>query len=227
MEALAELLGAAFVALIEAIVGLAGALASLLAAVIELVFLLITKGRPAAKARYAERKSARAAQKNQARGDDENTSKHTTAISGPQAAIVAGVGLVLLLGFAGAWYLTQKLLTRRIETTTQIAQLADGFFAQLKAKQGPEPQPGPLPEQDAWGQPLELFIDEGVLGKLVVVRSQGPDRSAGTLDDLLAVRALRNKTQQFGAALAKQGAKALADRVQQLFPGVNVKVIEE
>ena len=55
-------------------------------------------------------------------------------------------------------------------------------------------------------------------GSLVVVRSSGPDRKSGSIDDILATRVIRASAKEVGGELAGRGIKAIRDRVAEMLP---------
>lgn len=62
-------------------------------------------------------------------------------------------------------------------------------------------------------------MDKALPGSLLVVRSSGPDRKSGTIDDILATRVVRASAMAVGDELAERGIKALRDRVADLISG--------
>ena len=222
MEAIVELIAALFAAVLEAALGVVQAAAALLAAVIEAVFLALTQGRRAAADRFQQRQQERREQRDATAGDSEQASGEdaveSTSLDHRQAGLfvvlamfgIVGVSIVVLV-------VSQHVRQRRIDTTQkQIDTLADAFVDQMRDDQSDDPVEGLLPERDAWDQPIELFVDRALLGSLVVVRSQGPDRQSGTIDDLLATRVVRASAGEVGGELADRGIEALGKRVKQL-----------
>jgi len=59
------------------------------------------------------------------------------------------------------------------------------------------------------------------------VRSSGPDRKSGSIDDILATRVIRASAKDVGGKLAKRGVKAIRDRVTRLLPGGDKEQLPE
>ena len=127
--------------------------------------------------------------------------------------------MVVTVGAVGGIWYHQELTKQRIaRTRNQIELLANGFSAQAKLPKPVLPE-GKLPDRDAWGTPCELFVDEWLLGTLIVVRSWGPDREHGTIDDLLEIQFTRPPLKVFGKNLAIVGIDLIQERIKKLLPG--------
>jgi hypothetical protein len=222
MQAIAELIGAlveafvaAFVALLEAFVALSGI-------VLEFVFLALTRGLSAASERYNYRKDQRAAR---AEAEKEavqaSATQNAPSVNLKHVAILASITVLVFVGSVAAWVVRDRIRKQRIaETRSQVNRLADRFAVRFRDDEIVDPEPGKLRDRDAWHQPMELFIDEALLGTIVVVRSSGPDRKSGSIDDIIAIRVIRASAKDVGGELANRGIKALRDRVVRRLPGV-------
>lgn len=141
-----------------------------------------------------------------------------TPLTTRQTTFVWATLLVSLGVGVGAVYVQHRVNEQRIaDTTIRIERLVDDFAQQARDDSTPNPVPGVLNERDAWQQPLQLFVDETILGTLIVVRSSGPDRKTGSVDDLLAVRNLRPTLKEAGGKVIQSGAEALRDAALRLF----------
>jgi hypothetical protein len=225
VQAIAELIGAFVAAFALTFVAMVEAIAALLALVAEFIFVALTQGLSAASERYKERLTERGSRRAAATAwTDATTTETRPSISLKQAAIIGaivGAIVVVSVGFGViTWVVQGRIRQQRIEATrSQVAELADSFSNQIKDRNVAAPVPGGLPNRDAWNQPMELFVDKTLLGSLVVVRSSGPDRKSGTIDDILAIRFIRANAKDVGGELADRGIKGIRDRVAPLLPG--------
>jgi hypothetical protein len=221
MEAVAELIAAIVGALVAAVIGLIGAVAGFVAIVVEFIFLALTQGTSAASKQYRHRKEEHADYAKAAKEAAETSANEgVPSICPKHVAIAASIVLCVAVGAVTVWVARDRIRKRRIaDTRAQVNKLADQFAKQLKDAEIADPEPGELRDRDAWQEPIELFVDEALLGSLVAVRSSGPDRKSGTIDDLLAPRVVRASVKDVGGELAKRGMQALRDRVAQLTPG--------
>lgn len=245
MEAIAEMLGAIIVAILELMMLVIQAVAALLAILLELAFTALFYGVDAARKKYQERKLAGATtpSENPEPESSENSSKsrpfagalraiqnqntrlssRVSAVQGevsPKVQWTIAIFMVLFIGGSVfvIWY-QQKLTQQRVDQTKkQISLLADQFAGQI-ALGNPVRPPGQLPDQDAWGQPCELFVDDFTLATMIVVRSWGPDCRHGTIDDQLAVRVENPPLKILGRRIGKVGLDFVQKRIQKLFPG--------
>jgi hypothetical protein len=221
LQAIAELIGALVVALAQALAVMVEAAAGLLAIVAEFMFLALTQGLAAASEKYKHREADRKCLKETATAcNDVRHAKTQPSISLKRSAIIGSI-VVLSVGCGVATLVIQSRLRRqRIESTrAQVAELADSFAKRIKDREVAAPEPGELSDRDAWKQPIGLFVDKALLGSMVVVRSSGPDRKSGTLDDILAIRVIPANAKDLGGELANRGIKGIRDRVAQLLAG--------
>lgn len=223
MEAIVEMIAAVVVGFVQALFLLIEAVAALASSFLEFLFLAVTQGVDAATDRYRERRAERTARQhseaNQLAGESKELLFIPT-VSPKQVAFVAAI-VVAAIGCAVAgMMISNQIRERRIEATRiQVTRVADSFADQVRDPQSDIPQPGKLSELDAWHQELELFVDKTLLGSLIVVRSMGPDRESGTIDDIIETRGVQASAKEVGKDLATRGAQALRDRVRSLLPG--------
>lgn len=164
-----------------------------------------------------QQRLARQAAKREERQAAGKTSWKSCSPSPPVPALIVLVGIGILIGWV---VISERTREARLQSTrTLVRQWADQLADEEKKKQQQGKPLLPvllksdrqeLPAQDAWKQPLELFIDETPAGTLLVVRSHGPDRKSGTLDDLLEIRPVGKNPQQ----LVNDLAGGLADRAK-------------
>jgi len=181
--------------------------------------------RPAAEKRREARKTrlARLAARKAQQTAKRETSQSSR--SSPEACVVLFVtitGVVAVIAWMG---IDRRIREARIQTTRKLVQqCADQLMADQQQKQqlGQRLLPGllksdrkQLPAHDAWKQPLELFVDETPAGMLLVVRSSGPDRKTGTIDDLLEIRPITKNLQQMSNELIG----GIADRIKAKLQG--------
>lgn len=229
MEAIFELIAALVGALAEALIGLIGAFAALLAALLEFVFLAVTQGMSAASRKYESRKQQRAERLATAKtATDLRPQDDTPSISLKQSAILVSIVFFAIICGLATWVVSDRMRKQRVaETRSQVETLADRFAQQINENEAASPKPGKLLDCDAWNQPIELFVDKALLGSLVVVRSSGPDRRSGSVDDILATRVSRASAKEVGGELANRGIKAIRDAVAELLPGGNKEQPED
>lgn len=221
MEAIGELIAALFGALVEVLFGLLQVVAGLFAIALEFVFLSLTQGLSAASQQYKKRKEERAEQLAAAKTTAATpVTNDAPSISLKQSAILVSIVFFVIVCSVITWVIQDRIQKQRIaETRSQVKKLADTFAAQIKDEEVADPEPGKLQDRDAWQQPIELFVDKALLGSLVVVRSSGPDRKSGSIDDILATRMTRASAKEVGGELAKRSIKAIRNRVGKLLPG--------
>ncbi len=225
MEAIFELIAALIGAFAQAFFWLFEAVAALLAAVAEFLFLALTQGRPAATQKYQQRKRERESRRNDGTpAVDDSAFAPSQKVSYTHAAIIGSlIPLVLVCGIV-TWVVRERVRKQRVaDTHAQLKKLADAFANQIQDEDIADPEPGNLPDRDSWRQPIELFVDKALLGSLVVVRSSGPDRKPGSIDDILDTRVIPASAKDVGGELAERGLKALRDRFGKLLPGGNNK----
>lgn len=216
MEAIGDAIGALFAAVFEIIalgIELAASLAMLVA---EFLFVMVTQGLAAAKERWSDSKSQlderRAARKAAAR-----EATDAVPISGGTVLLFVGIGVLAVALTGGALWISHTIRERKIaETRLQVAAYADEAVANLAEDAGNKPAAGLQADKDAWDQPLELFIDDGLLGVLVVVRSAGPDRTAKTIDDIHAFRAHHAGAGEIGHELGERAIDKAREKAAEL-----------
>lgn len=212
MEAIAELFAAMLMGLVQLLILPVQLAAELLGFGLEALLL----GRVAAQEKRQQRLQVRAQKVGGSPGAAVPTPEELRRRK-IQVGIVLAVGLV---GFAGyEWISTRIRVQRQNSTRTQIAQLADNFIQQAGQPNAKLPE-GILPEHDAWSSPCELFVDKWMVGTLIVVRSAGPDRRTGTIDDMLSVRFARPRLKALGIDLGKLGVEAVQGRLHKILPGL-------
>ena len=182
MEAIFDLVVACIVQPIQLLFSLIQLLFSLLGLLLEFFFLAITKGTRVARDTIAERRKTRSEQQ------QSKESKQVRADQSPFARRSLLIGFLVFIGFVGYRVLNYQIQKQRESITqSQIASVADATIAKELPKEKFK-NPRLLEDRDAWGKPLELFVDDFFLAKLVVIRSHGIDQRSGTIDDLLAIR---------------------------------------
>ena len=221
MEAIVELFSAFFLALFQAVLALLELLATLVFLALEFLFLALTQGLSAATRQYRQRQRQQAErwQQKSAAGDAPAV-PDDPRVNGRQTAIVASVVVLLIVAGVTTWIIREQIRKRRIaETRAQVELLAEVFADEVEDDDAADPAPGLLPDRDAWDEPIELFVDKALVGSLVVVRSPGPDRQPGTIDDILAIRMIQASIPEIGGELAERGMQALRERAARLLPG--------
>ena len=175
MEAIVELFVACIIQPIQLFFSLVGL-------VLEFFFLAVTKGTKEARSTVAEKRKLQTEQ------HQSKESKRALADKSPSARWSMLTGFVIFIGVIGYLVLNFQLQRHRESITrAQIARIADAAIAKELHKEKLK-NPRVLEDRDAWGRPLELFVDDFFLAKLVVIRSHGIDQRSGTIDDLLAIR---------------------------------------
>lgn len=211
MEAIAEMLAALFIGVVRLALiplQLAFGLAFL---GIEFLFVWLTEGKEPASDRLRKRRQKRDNRKADGTEPREareaSSTRHVLLKALVVVLVVAGIGI----GIAWRDYIRKQ----RIEAArVQVALVADEMLARLLDDKRADPAEGLLQdEQDPWKRPVELFIDDLAFGTLVVVRSHGPDKQSGTLDDVLAVRTGIAPAKAVAAKLAKRGFEAAKQRL--------------
>jgi hypothetical protein len=185
VEAIFELLVACIIQPILLLFTLIQLLFSMLAMVLEFFFLAVTKGTRKARSTMVERR------KTQSEQHQSKESKQALADRSPSARWSLLFVFLVFFGVIGvvAYQVVNYQIQRQRESTTesQIASVADATIAKGLPKEKFK-NPRVLEDRDAWGKPLELFVDDFFLAKMVVIRSHGIDQRSGTIDDLLAIR---------------------------------------
>ncbi|QDT80931.1 hypothetical protein Mal35_44060 [Gimesia maris] len=236
MEAIAELIAALIGALLEGIFALLQGVFSLLAVVLEFIFVALFHGVDAASKQYQHRQEERSEKLATAKNNRQaeraaqlevaekvaatSRQNNEPTISRNQTVILVLLVCFIIIGGVATWMIRDRIRKQRIaETRSQIKKLANTFSAQIQDKEMADPVPGKLHDRDAWNQPIELFVDKTLLGSLIVVRSSGPDRRSGSIDDLLETHVVQASVKEVGGELAHRGWKALRNRVNNFLPG--------
>lgn len=222
MQAIAEMIAALVECFVHLLIALVELVAALVAMAIEFLLLAITKGVPAASGRFKQRRQALAQRRESRANLSPGDAPASTAAPVDRRTILISIAVIALVvaGFAVGAVVRDRIRQRRIEATRlQITRLADELIRQVKDEKAADPAPGLLADRDAWNQPVELFVDEMLLGTMLVVRSHGPDRQSGTIDDLLEIRVARAPAAKVGGELVNRGVKALRDRAARLRAG--------
>lgn len=214
MEAIIEFFVALLGALLELFAAGVGLLASLAMMILEFLFVLATGGLVAAKEWWSESKSDL-----DQRRADRNANK-ASAKEQPvsrAAMLTSGIALLAIILTSGGLWMAHQAKQRNIAAARRQVELAaDQALHQLTNDVAVKPVPGPLEKRDAWGQPLELFIDGNLLGDAVTVRSAGPDGEPRTIDDIRAVR-FRHAD---GVEIARELGKGAIDKAKQKAGGL-------
>ncbi len=231
MEAIGELLAAMLFAFAQAVGALIRIAASTVLMFVEFLVMLLLQGRAEATQRYQQRRELIARRKhadNAATNTQEHSSSTQHGVS--SFALPATIAIIVTVVVAAALVagrIAQEIRKRRIEaTTTQLEKLAHFHADRIKADERPPPHDQragwiqstktELPNVDSWKQPIQLFVDRSLLGTLIVVRSAGPDRKTGTIDDLLAIETVPATKKELAKEVAKRGAQALRKRLEKL-----------
>lgn len=156
----------------------------MLSMVLEFSFLAITKGTKEARDTIAERRKTQSEQY-QSRESKRALANLTQSPGSVLIGFLVFFGVIGAVGYRVVNYRIQK--QRESITQSQIASVADATIDKELPKEKFK-NPRVLEDRDAWGKPLELFVDDFLLAKLVVIRSHGIDQRSGTIDDLLAIR---------------------------------------
>ncbi|PQO26714.1 hypothetical protein C5Y96_19715 [Blastopirellula marina] len=176
MSDLLAIIFAPLLVLIEALMGLVLAFATLLGELVgfflELLFHALFHGIASTKDRYRQgpRKSAE--------------------VPVPVITAIGSVGFVIFLAIGFTFLIRSGIQHSRTQTTqAQVDKLADAYIAQrLAEKGGGTLSPGPSDQHDAWGHAIVLREKDYVVGTQVVVRSNGPDGRPNSTDDISAIR---------------------------------------
>ncbi|MFY9252134.1 MAG: hypothetical protein WAO83_01665 [Fuerstiella sp.] len=220
MDAIAEMIGAIISLIVSSALFILGAIAELLWMLVESIFKLFGTPRTVAnKAPDASpAKSLPRAQTNPAAAAKAPDNQTKSRLSKYKPALTG----LLLTFIVGGWiYDAQQKRwnqARADKTRIQIAKLADHYIDQLKQKQSLDETKRLLNEADAWDRNFELFIDRGIWGKMIVVRSHGSDGQPGTIDDLLAIRVMPSTAGKISKMLADMGIEFAKGRLLKLLP---------
>ncbi len=218
MEALIELIAAFVVAIARTLIGVFEFLAALLAIVVEFIFVALTQGIAAASRQYRDRKQDRPQRLDNVEAEAQSP-KVEPAPSNTLKRSLVWAAMACFICVVATRVIRDRIRKQRVaETRSQVEQLADTFAEQIKGDGEALAEPGRLRDLDAWQQPIELFVDNALLGSLVVVRSSGPDCESGSIDDILATRVVHASAKELGGELANRGIKMLRNGVAGLLP---------
>lgn len=175
MSDLLSVIFAPLLLLIEALMGLVLAAATILGEIVgfvlELLFHALFHGIASTKERYRQgpRKSA--------------------DVPAPVITAIGSVGFVIFLAIGFTFLIHSGIQHSRTRTTqAEVDKLADAHLAQLEVEKDGPLTTDPTDQQDAWGHAIVLKTHDYVVGTQVVVRSDGPDGQPNTADDISAVR---------------------------------------
>ena len=208
----------------EVMLGLIQLVFGLLAMLLEFAFLALTQGLKPASEKFQQRQETRreavAANKERGNRKADAGSAPDDPTSGWGTLVCAGMLLITVVATVVGFAVSRHVRAKRIaETELQIESLADQFVEQVMDENAADPEEGLLAHRDAWRQPIELQVDKVLLGTLLVVRSCGPDRKPGTIDDQLAIRTVAAPAKQIGGELAKRGFDEVREKVKGWLPG--------
>ncbi len=224
MEAILEVFVALIAALAEIVVLAIQLAVEFAAIVLEFMFIAVFHGIAAASKRYRERKltlaekrqrSAAALSKQSESDLDPKVMRATR-----QAKVIITSILIAIICVPFALHLKSQARKKRIaETNKMIEQMAESYAVQVRNGKGADLREGQLPGRDAWGQPVELFLDQMHVATMIVVRSHGPDHKSGSIDDLLAIRIAKAPVKQIIGNAVHQGIQAAAEKLKDVLPG--------
>ena len=210
MDALAALIGALVGTLVMGIAAFLEVAVFLLISVVDFLFLLVFQGRDKANARYAERREKRAGRKAEKASGDSVESD--SSIGWIRIALTFSI----IVAVAGAFYLFNYIGKQRIkQTNLTVDSVAQQVVAQIE-NNNEQFETGLQDARDAWGRPVELLVDNFVFGKLIVVRSFGPNGRKGGGDDIFAADFVRIKIGKIAGKIVDMGADAIKDKARKL-----------
>jgi len=217
----------------------------LLAMSVEFLFRALIQGKSAASEKFRQRQVELGATDKPAAGatrdaDSESTTSDRvrerlaeldaasaandrSAANEPTFTELSGALVFLIAIFAGCfllWRIRDNNRQQQItQTRTQVARLAEKFVGQVKHEDPAQhPQSGLLEDRDVWDQPLELSVEESLLGTTLLVRSSGPDQQPGTIDDIHSHRSIGATATEVGGELANRGFQAAREKIKDLLP---------
>ena len=216
MEAIVQMVVALIAAFVAMAVATFALVAQLVLLLLSLLFVLLTEGFDAARKHYRDKTTKEPATEEQNDIQQDTTAKQLN----PRAFMIFGAvvftGFLLGFGFWLQHYWEQK----KIEATNrQLTQIATQLESDTKNPETPNPVAGPLAERDLWQRPIECFVDETLIGTLLVIRSNGPDRRPGTADDLLEIRTIPTTVKKFGKDVAKRAWDAAQAKMKKMLRG--------
>lgn len=227
MGILIEFIFGILAALVEALIGLILIPLQIIVEVIggSIVFLVDTllRGSAEAKRRRQERQAKKAdssKQEDKATDITENSpklirnSRMTQSQTGWFVLIFYGSLGVAFASWVGveAWQRmkassAKTLVQREAERWEQSVK--ENLELQLNAK--------PIDVNDPWGQPLEVSVEDAVLGKAIRVRSLGRDGVSGSRDDIDAFAFVAYSKRDAAKNIAELGKNKLIDELKKAF----------
>lgn len=226
MEAILEVFVALIAALAEVLMLGAQLVLEVAAMVLEFIFIAVFHGVAAASKRYRERKLTLAEKRQRSaaalskQSESESDLDPKVMRATRQAKVIITSILIAIICVPFALHFKSQARKKRIaETNKMIEQMAESFAVQVRNGKGADLREGQLPGRDAWGQPVELFLDQMHVATMIVVRSHGPDHKPGSIDDLLAIRIARAPVKQIIGNAVHQGIQAAAEKLKDVLPG--------
>ncbi|PHS18752.1 MAG: hypothetical protein COA78_01845 [Blastopirellula sp.] len=221
MEAIAELIIGLISLLFEFVILLVQLVFMTVFMILEFIVLWFTKGKEAARNQYQQRKEER---KTTEDGSQSNQNNMESKLDDWNVKFyIFGTVVLMILGMTAAVSYQEQIQIKRIEQTEQqIAKIADELFEQIKNDEAYISTNGWPRKKDVWSQPLELQVDEQLLGTKITVRSSGPDREFGTEDDLQATRMAQASAKEVGGELLKRGVKSIKQRLSDFLEKAEV-----
>ena len=210
MLEIVELLVVLIVAMVEAAVGF-------VFLTVELLFVAVTRGFGAARARSVASHSRASALETQG----EPTPKdRTTVRSQRHWTWTLGLAGTFVVASVGG-LIWRQINAGRIEAAKAFTQTQAESVAHHLAQRGAAPAQGPLPVHDPWGRPLELFLDDFKVATLIVVRSAGPDGQPGTIDDLLGIHTEPKPLRQMAGEVRDAALAGIREKARKLLGRAN------
>ncbi len=190
----------------------------LLFAILHLLFILVTQGVRAASEDWGKSKEQIKSKRSQRAANAKAADANQQARIEPREMIVGGtVLLAMITTVLGLWVKQRVNERRRKEAESIVAKCVDGIEENWGSPPPHvDPAEGPLDVIDNWDRPLELFVDEYLLGTLLTVRSAGADGKSGTIDDVLSVRLKRAKAVDVGRELGHRVVDKTKDELGDL-----------
>lgn len=217
MEAIVEVAVAGFLALIEALITLVAGVVQLIA---EIMFLLIygwSEGR-----RLNEQRRKQASERRLAvvgNGDGKSGQATSNLEKDSMVRMAVGVAIVfgvIILGVFLYWHHWHQEHLKKATLAT-MKRIADETETKVRRDPDLVPERQKLQERDAWGEPLDLYVDHMGVARLVVVRSAGADGASGTVDDLLETRTVMLEKREAAQEVVKEGVELLKRKWDEKF----------
>ncbi len=211
MDAIGELIGATVGLIFDLLISLLTLAIRGFLHSIEFMYLAVTKGITAAcqntKKSWADEREVR-----RTKPLEKQQQAATNSAMSDQTMIIIGLVVIASLVTGLTFWGLESIQQRRIESTrTQVRRIVNRIAKD--AEMGiPLPVQGDLAERDAWKQPIRLFVDEALLGELYVVRSSGPDRKSGTIDDILSPEIRIASLKEVSGELIDRGHKKVKEK---------------